>query len=82
MKVNKKYIDLVFIIVSALLIICCINNQYEDEKELNKVYVVEGLSQKNKKFLFNGAVIIIGVFLLMLPIIRGLRIIALFLNSG
>jgi hypothetical protein len=81
MKINKKYIDLVVIIFSFLLIICCINNQYEDEKELNKVYVVEGLSQKNKKFLFNGAVIIIGVFLLMLPIISGLRIIALFLNS-
>ena len=48
MSIDKKFVNLVVIIFSFLLIICCINNQYEDEKERNKVYLVEGLDGNSK----------------------------------
>ena len=80
MSINKKFVDLLVVIVSVFLVLSCTKNNYEKEK---KEYIVEGLDGNSKDkggFMGTGYSTTALMFIGLIPVVLFLIVIILALK--
>ena len=79
MSIDKKFVDLLVVIVSVFLVLSCTKNSCEKEKE----YIVEGLDGNSKDkggFMGTGYSTTALMFIGLIPVVLFLIVIILFLK--